>query len=326
MKKFLIDIVFNFLKGFSIGGANVIPGVSGGTVALITGIFERLIHSIKSLDFQSLKLLFRARFKDFLTHTDLIFLLSVLTGVLASIVSFARILDYLFREFPVYVWAYFFGLILASVFFVAKTISKVNFWVIISFIVGTGIAVFLSTLNPATENDSFIYLIICGIVAISSMIIPGLSGSFILMLMGNYELVMIDAVNHLNFKILAPFAIGVAIGLPLFSKALSWIYRKFKNETISLLSGFILGSLSILWPWKKPVYLTDVNGINIEKPNGDPVISAYERFLPDTFDREVILCIALLLIGILTIWLIQRLAGDTSKTKAQVQETDIFST
>jgi putative membrane protein len=182
----------------------------------------------------------------------------------------------------------------------------------------------MSTLNPATENDSFIYLIICGVAAVSSMLLPGLSGSFVLMLMGNYELVMIDAVNHLNFKILIPFAIGVAIGLPLFSKALSWIYRKFKNQTISILSGFILGSLSILWPWKKPIFLTDANGINIEKPDGEPVISAYQRYLPDTFDREVILCIALLLIGILTIWLIQRLAGDPQKS-AEPAVNDFFS-
>jgi len=324
MKDFFKDIFFNFLKGFGVGGANVIPGVSGGTIALITGIFERLIHALKSLDFKAAKLLFRAKFKDFLEYTDLVFLLSVFAGILVSIVSFARILDYLFKEFPVYVWSYFFGLILASVFFVAKTISKVTFGVILTFIIGTGIAVFMSTLNPATENDSFIYLIICGVAAVSSMLLPGLSGSFVLMLMGNYELVMIDAVNHLNFKILTPFAIGVAIGLPLFSKALSWIYRKFKNQTISILSGFILGSLSILWPWKKPIFLTDANGINIEKPDGEPVISAYQRYLPDTFDREVILCIALLLIGILTIWLIQRLAGDPQKS-AEPAVNDFFS-
>ncbi len=313
------EILFNFLKGFGIGGANVIPGVSGGTVALITGIFERLIHALKSFDLVAVKLLFKGKFKELFVRTDIVFLLSVFSGAALSIFTFARLLDFLFREYPVYVWSYFFGLILASVFFVSKTISKLTFGVIVAYAIGTSIAVYISFLNPATENDSVIFLIISGLVAVSSMILPGLSGSFVLMLMGNYELVMIDAVNHLDLKILIPFGIGVVIGLPLFSKLLSWIYKKFKTITIATLSGFILGSLSILWPWKKPIFLTDVNGITLEKRNGEPIISAYERFFPESFDREVILAIALLLIGILTIWLMERLAGNNS-SKPQPEE------
>ena len=141
------------------------------------------------------------------------------------------------------------------------------------------------------------------------MILPGLSGSFILILMGNYQLVMINSVNNLDFKILLPVAIGIVIGLPAFSHVLSWIYKKFRDQTISTLAGFILGSLSILWPWKKTVYLQDENGIEIVKENGDAIIQNYIRYIPETIDREVLLAFAIALTGVLSIWLIDRLSA-----------------
>jgi len=193
-----------FFKGMGIGAANVIPGVSGGTIALITGIFEKLILSIKSFDLTALRYLFTGRLKQFAQHVNLTFLLAVFMGVALSILSVARLFDYLFTHYPVYIWSFFFGLILASVFFVGKTIDKWNIVVIISFIVGAIVAVLISILKPAGENGSFLYLLLCGIVATCSMILPGLSGSFVLILMGNYQLVMIDAVNDLNIKVLLP--------------------------------------------------------------------------------------------------------------------------
>lgn len=302
------EIIFWFAKGFGIGAANIIPGVSGGTIALITGIFERLIDSIKSFDLKAVRLLFKGKFKEFIKYTDLIFLLVVFSGAVASLFSFARLLGFLFEDYPIFVWSFFFGLILASVFFVGKTIENYTYQVFISFFVGTVIAVLLSFLNPATESTSFIYLILCGIAGIVSMILPGLSGSFILILMGNYQLVMITSINTLDVKILLPVAIGVVIGLPAFSHILSWIYKKFRDQTIATLTGFILGSLSILWPWKKTIYLKDENGIEIMKENGDPIIQSYVRYIPDVIDREILLAFAIILSGILTIWLIERLS------------------
>jgi len=297
-----------FLKGIGIGAANVIPGVSGGTIALITGIFEKLIHSIKSFDIKAIKLLFAGKFREFSKHVNLNFLITVFLGVIFSILTLARILSYLFEHYPVYIWAYFFGLILASVYFVGKTIDKVNIPVAVTFIAGTGIAIFISILNPATENRAFYYLFICGIVAVCSMILPGLSGSFVLILMGNYKLVFIYAVNNFDLKILVPVVLGAGFGLLAFSHLLSWIFQKFKNETIALLTGFILGSLSILWPWKKEVFLTDEAGNLLLKKNGDMIIQGYEKYFPESFNQEVAIAIFLLIIGIFSIWLIEKFA------------------
>lgn len=299
------DYILLFLKGMGMGAANVIPGVSGGTIALITGIFERLIDSIKSFDLKAIQLLFKFRIRDFIIHTDLFFLIAVLSGALVSVFSLAKLLGFLFANYPIYVWSFFFGLILASVYFVGKTIEKWNLSVTTTFIIGTGIAIALSVLSPATQNDSFLYLIICGIVAICSMILPGLSGSFVLILLGNYELVMIQAVSNVNLRILFPVAIGAGGGLIIFSHLLSWVYKKFKNQTISILTGFILGSLAILWPWKNEIYRYDEAGQFVIK-KGEKVIQGYDRFVPDTLTSEVWLAIIWMIIGIVSIWIIEK--------------------
>jgi len=308
MKNQIKNFISNILKGFAMGAANVIPGVSGGTIALITGIFERLINAIKSFDLNAIKLLFKGEFKEFVKYTDLYFLISVFVGMVGSVISLAKLLEILFNNYPIFIWSFFFGLILASVYYVGKTISKWNFSVIITFIIGTSFALAISMLNPATQNDSFFYLIICGIVAICSMILPGLSGSFILILMGNYELVMIHSVNNLDFGVLIPVMIGAIGGLIVFSHFLSWIYKKYKDQTIAILTGFILGSLSILWPWKNEVYLTNTAGEYILK-NGDKVIQSSTKYTPETFNTEVIIAISLMIIGIITISLIEKLAS-----------------
>src|SRR5690554_2261715 len=278
MKRFLLTHLTYSLKGFGMGAANVIPGVSGGTVALITGVFERIINAIKSFDAHALKLLFKGRFKELFKHIDLFFLLALGLGMIISIVSLARILEFLFDSYPVYVWAFFFGLILASVYYVGKTVSKWSFSVVVLFIAGAAIAIVISFLNPATQNDSFIYLFICGVVAVSSMILPGLSGSFVLILMGNYELVMIDAVNHADFAVLLPVIIGGVVGIMVLSHVLSWIYKKYKNQTVALLTGFILGSLSILWPWKNEVYRVDSMGELVLR-EGAKIVQGYDLIL-----------------------------------------------
>lgn len=299
------ELINIFVKGFGIGAANVIPGVSGGTIALITGIFERLINSIKSFNLKALQLLLKGKFKEFFEYTDLIFIVTVFSGAIVSIFSLARLLEFLFKEYSVYVWAYFFGLILASVLFVGRKVNKYSVSVIFSFIIGTVFAVALSFINPATENTNFFYLILCGIVGVVSMILPGLSGSFILILMGNYQLVMIEAVNEFDLKILFPVMIGIVLGLLVFSHILSYLYKKYRNITIATLTGFILGSLSVLWPWKTPVYMEDSVGASLLKSNGEPIILSYDKYFPDTIDTEVLIALAVMLTGIFTIWAIE---------------------
>jgi putative membrane protein len=304
------------LKGAGMGAANVIPGVSGGTIALITGIFEELIDSIKSFDLKAIRLLFTGKLKQFVQHVNLWFLVAVFLGVGISILSLAKLLEYLFANYPVFVWAFFFGLILASVYFVGRTVHRWNTSVIISLVIGTGVAVAISVLNPASENDHFLYLIICGVVAVCSMILPGLSGSFVLILLGNYELVMINAVSHFKLDILVPVVLGAAGGLIIFSHFLSWIFKKFRNETISVLTGFILGSLAVLWPWKNPVYKIDVTGQVLTKADGEMVIASYERYIPDTINSEVLFAIVFAVIGIIVIWAIEKYAGTIQEETA----------
>ncbi len=306
MKQYLSTI----FKGIAMGAANVVPGVSGGTIALITGIFERLIDAIKSFNLKAAKLLFSFKFKEFAKHTDLYFLIALFSGVLIAVVTLAKLFDYLFINYPVYIWSYFFGLVLASVFFVGKTVSKWSLSVIVTFIIGTAVAIVISVLNPAKEDSSFLYLILCGVVAICSMILPGLSGSFVLILMGNYQLVMIDAINNRDLGILIPVGIGAVAGLIAFSHVLSWVFKKYRNQTISLLTGFILGSVSILWPWQKAVYLKDDTGEIIVK-KGKMVVEHYERFLPGSFDQQVIFAIGFVILGIITIWAVEKAAQKT---------------
>lgn len=289
------------------GAANVIPGVSGGTIALITGIFERLIDAIKSFDATAIKLLFKGKIKDLIKYVDFYFLVAVFFGMVASVVSLAKLLEFLFANYPIYVWAFFFGLILASVYFVGKTIEKWTISVVITFLIGTAAAIVISVLNPAAQNDSFYYLIICGVVAICSMILPGLSGSFILILLGNYELVMIQAVNDLDFKIIVPVMIGAVGGLIAFSHILSWIYKKYKDQTISTLTGFILGSLAILWPWKHQIYKLDEAG-NLLLKDGEKIVQGYTRYIPESFNTEVVIAVVLMICGIITISLIEKVA------------------
>jgi putative membrane protein len=295
------------LKGMGMGAANVIPGVSGGTVALITGIFEELINSIKSLDLVAIKLLLKFDLKGFSKHINLPFLIAVFFGIGVSIISFAWLLGYLFENYPIYIWSFFFGLILASVIFVGKTISKWDWSVILVFIIGTAIAFTISFMKPASENTAIWYLVICGIVAASSMILPGLSGSFILLLLGNYQLIMITAVKDLNIMILAPVVVGAAIGLLGFSHFLSWIFEKYKNQTIAVLSGFIFGSLTILWPWKEEITKTFGSGEYVKEK-----VIGYNWLLPD-INLSLFIAISIMIAGFIIIWVMEKYAGTKEK-------------
>lgn len=296
-----------FLKGVAMGTANIIPGVSGGTIALIVGIFERLINAIKSFNLTAIRLILKGDFKGFAQHTDLAFLISLFAGVGFAIIALARIFDYLFRAYPVYIWSFFFGLILASVYFVGKTVSKWNVTTVFSFAIGALIAIAMMFLNPAVENNNFFYLILCGVVAICSMILPGLSGSFVLMLMGNYQLVAIDAINNFRFDILLPVAIGAILGLLGFSYLLSWIFKKFRDQTIALLTGFILGSLGVIWPWKRAMYMLDSMGNEILK-KGEPIVEKYIMFFPQP-DMEFFIAVFIMILGIASIWIIEKQAS-----------------
>lgn len=290
--------IANFFKGLGVGSANVIPGVSGGTIALITGIFERLINALKSCNLTAIKLFFTGKFKEFAQHIDLWFLVSVGSGVLVAILSIARLFEFLFAEYPIYLWSFFFGMILVSIYYVGITIEKFNWKVLVSFVIGTAIALLIAFGTPANENSNFIYLMICGAVATCSMILPGLSGSFVLVLMGNYQLIMIDAVNDLNLKILLPVAVGGVVGLLAFSHLLSWIFKNYRDITIAVLTGFILGSMPIIWPWKNDV---------ITYFGSEAKVTGYEYYLPE-LNLDFSIALVIMLIGAALIVLTEKMA------------------
>ena len=292
------EYILDFLKGIAMGIGNIIPGVSGGTIALITGIYERFIHAFRSFDVKAVRMLLKGDIKGFIAHTDLWFLTSVFLGVLLSIIALARILGYTFEYYPVYTWAYFFGLILASVWYVGKTVERWNAGAVIFLLIGVAIAAGISLFSQATPNDNVWYLLLCGVVATCSMMLPGLSGSFVLVLMGNYELIFVDGVNTMNLQVLLPVAVGAVIGLIAFSRLLSWVLKNYRNVTIALLTGFVIGSLNLLWPWQKAVY----------NEAGDTILR-YRKYIPDHWSAEVIWSMVFVLAGVLTIILLEYLAA-----------------
>jgi len=294
--------VIVFIKSLAMGAVNAIPGVSGGTIAMITGIFTRIINSLKSFDITAMKLLLKGGVREFARHTDLIFIINVLVGNVIAIASLAKLFEILFRDYPVYIWAYFFGLVFASVFFLGKVVKKWGISNVILLIIGTIMAAYISIATPGVENDNIWYLMLCGAIAICCKILPGTSGAFVLLLMGNYYLIMVDSVSHLRFEILIPFIGGAIIGLVPFSHFLSWLLKRFHDSTTAILTGFILGSLGTLWPWK--ITLKELFG-------GKEVITGFEWHLPQ-MDTAFVIAVSYCVLGIFTIYLIELIAKKLS--------------
>lgn len=289
-----------FLKGMGMGVANVIPGVSGGTIALITEIYEDLITSLKSFDRNAFKLFFSLKIKEFVEYTNFYFLASVFLGSIASVFTIASLFEYLFSKYPMLIWAFFFGLVVASIIFVGKRVENWNTQSILALILGTIVAFLLSLATPATENSNLLFVFICGIIGISGMMLPGLSGSYILILLGNYKLLMVTAITELNITLLTTFFLGSIFGLMSFSHLLSWILKEYKNATLALLTGFILGSLKIIWPWKKITESIIIDG-------NEKVIS-YNIILPTTLDSDTISAIVFALVGFIIVYFLEDLS------------------
>lgn len=294
-----------FLKGFAMGAANVIPGVSGGTIAFITGIYERLINALKSLDLQAIRMLCKLDFGNFAKKIDLAFLASLILGALASVLTLAKLLKEAYATSPVMVNAFFFGLILASIFSVGRMVKNWRASQIVALLLGVAIAVSLAFLSPAGENRNVVYLGLCGVAGMCSMIIPGISGSFILLLMGNYRLIMLDAVDNLrqlklseSLPILIPVGLGAVIGLVALSHILSWLFKKYHDTAVSLITGFVAGSLVVIWPWKIPVHSTTIP---------DKVV-AWDRYMPDFSQSYTWVATAWLIGGIAIILVTEKLA------------------
>lgn len=236
-------------KGICMGAADVIPGVSGGTIAFLMGIYSELLDSIKSINGQALKLLLSGKIAAFWKHINGNFLASLFLGILISVLSLAKLMKYLLEFHPIPLWSFFFGLILASAIYILKGLDKWSIQNIIALLVGVGIAAFICVASPAQTPTDLWFIFLSGAIAICAMILPGISGSFILLLLGKYEFIM-AAVSEMNILVLVVFAAGCAVGIISFSHFLSWLLKKFYMVTIALLSGFMVGSLLKVWPWK----------------------------------------------------------------------------
>ncbi len=238
------------LKGIAMGAADVVPGVSGGTIAFITGIYDELLKSIKSINITAIKLLFTGKFKQFMDHINGYFLFSLLLGIGISVLSLAKLMVWLLTNHPIQIWSFFFGLIIASTVLVAVTVKEWNWKTILSSLIGAGIAYYITIASPTTTPDAYWFIFLSGAIAICAMILPGISGSFILLLLGKYTFIM-NAISEIKLDIIFIFIVGAGIGIIAFSHFLTWLLNKYNNITIALLTGFMVGSLNKVWPWKE---------------------------------------------------------------------------
>lgn len=317
------DKIFLVIKGLAMGAANKVPGVSGGVVAFVAGFYEEFIYSLQRINKTAFKFLFTGRFKSFFRYINGRFLSLLILGMLISYFSVSKILDYFIQQKELYVWSAFFGMILGSIYYIAKDFKHWTKRTITSLIIGIVIGISISFLDPAQENDHLLFVFICGIIGVSGMTLPGLSGSFLLILLGNYVLLLVDSVNALydtlseiiagNFsftsnpertrllKVLAVFAIGSFTGLVTLSHLLNYVLKNFKNITIAVIIGFISGSLGTVWPWKETIFKTDAVGQQMLDSSGQAVILNYRRFAPDITDIETWIAILFMIIGVLIV-------------------------
>lgn len=298
------DYVRLLLKGVLMGAADAVPGVSGGTVAFITGIYEELIHSIRRCDPQALQILFTQGIKACWQHINGNFLITLLSGIGLSLATLAHIVLYLLDQHPVLLWAFFFGLILASVWSVARHVGEWTPIRMLTFFAGAFIAYLITSLSPTAVEATPIFVVISGMIAICAMILPGISGSFILLLLGMYSTIL-TAVKELEFMTLGLFAFGCVLGLLSFTRVLSWAFSHFHAVTLALLGGFLLGSLNKVWPWKYTLSYT----INSK---GEQVPLVQQNITPQAFfdltgvDPQTLASAVLAIVGALLVLALDR--------------------
>lgn len=316
----IADRFFLFLKGLFMGAANKVPGVSGGIVAFVVGFYEEFIYSLQKVNLKAFKLLINGRFRSFYRYVNGPFLSMLIFGMLFSYFSVSKLLDYFLARKELYVWAAFFGMIIGSIYYISKGFEHWNKKTIPAGLIGLLFGISISFLSPARENDNLLFIFLCGIISVSGMTLPGLSGSFILILLGNYVLLLVDSVNALydtmaevvvgdfsflsndkrleTLKILAVFTAGSAAGLVSLSHLLGFVLKRYKHITTAVIIGFITGSLGVVWPWKKTIYLINSSGNRQLDSNGDPIIINYTRYLPDPSEPDTWWAVVFIIMGI----------------------------
>jgi putative membrane protein len=307
MKRNFVDYFILVFKGMAMGAADVVPGVSGGTIAFISGIYEELIATLNSINFNSLKTLKLQGVSATWKKINGNFLLALFGGILLSILSLSKLVAWLLHEEPVLLWAFFFGLVLASIIFVLKKINQWNSAVFLGLILGGVFAYQLIQLNALGNSDSNWYLFLSGAIAICAMILPGISGAFILVILGSYANVL-QALNDKDIAKITIFMTGALIGILSFSRLLKWLFKRFKNMTLAVLTGFMIGALSKIWPWKKTLSFRE-NSDGISVPLKEQCIA------PFSFDGDpqILSAIGLMLFGFLMIFFLEKIGAKNKK-------------
>ena len=290
----------------AMGAADVVPGVSGGTIAFISGIYEELISTISGVNFSLVTTWKEKGFKAMWHQLNGPFILALLTGILISVFSLMRVANYLLENHPILIWSFFFGLVLASIWYVGKQIPKWNFKIVLALLIGAGVAFYIVSLPPMAANESNVFIFFSGAIAICAMILPGISGAFILVLLGAYKRIT-EAANDFDFQTLGIFAVGAVIGLLSFSKILKWLFVHYSSITLAVLTGFIAGSLNKIWPWKEV--------LEAEMYGDKEVVLREASVLPWNFDGEpqTLYAILLMLAGFLLILSLEIFASKSSQ-------------
>ena len=316
------DYAIISLKGIAMGAADVVPGVSGGTIAFISGIYEELIETIHQLDLGFFKVLKKQGFKTAWKQYNLSFLVALFGGVLVIILSLAKLITFLLATYPLLVWGFFFGLVVASILYVGKQITQWNFKTVLALLIAVAISYFITIAEPIGTPDKIWFLFLAGSIAIIAMILPGVSGAFILLLLGAYSAIMNvlnglrEGVKQLSWELisepllrLSVFALGAIVGLKLFSKVLNWLFQHKKNSTLAVLTGFMIGALNKIWPWKEVLSFRT-------NSHGEEVPFLEKSILPSHFegDPKVLWVMILAVVGFLTIFLLERLAVQKKKS------------
>jgi len=307
MKRNFVDYFILVFKGMAMGAADVVPGVSGGTIAFISGVYEELIATLNSINLNSLKTLKLQGVSATWKKINGNFLLALFGGILLSILSLSKLVAWLLHEEPVLLWAFFFGLVLASIIFVLKKINQWNSAVFLGLILGGVFAYQLTQLNALGNSDSNWYLFLSGAIAICAMILPGISGAFILVILGSYANVL-QALNDKDIAKITIFMTGALIGILSFSRLLKWLFKRFKNMTLAVLTGFMIGALSKIWPWKKTLSFRE-NSEGISVPLKEQCIA------PFSFDGDpqILSAIGLMLFGFLIIFFLEKIGAKNKK-------------
>lgn len=315
----LTDKVLLVLKGLAMGAANKVPGVSGGVVAFVAGFYEEFIYSLQKINLKAFKLLINGRFRSLYQYLNGKFLGLLILGMVISYFSVSKLLDYLIDNYELYVWAAFFGMIIGSIYYISKDFEEWSRRSILFVILGIIAGAAISFLEPARENDNLWFVFFCGIIGVSGMTLPGLSGSFVLILLGNYVLLLVDSVNALYdtladivtldwsflqndertrlLEVLIVFSAGSLAGLVFLSHLLGYVLKHYKKDTFSAIIGFIIGSLGVVWPWKEKIFKRNPAGNILMDRQGNPIIDNYHRYWPHFGNAQTWLAIFFIAIG-----------------------------